>query len=428
MRSLWKNHNLRVYVAGQTLSGIGDSSLWLAAAIWVNEITGSAGAAGIVMFCFGVSALAGPVVGLVVDRVRRRELLVAANLLGVVLVLPMLFVDGKGAVWTVYAVMFGYGVLNRIVTSAQNALISSIVPDELLADANGVLRTLQESMRILLPLAGAGLYVWAGIEAVVILDIVTFMAAAGLFTLLKVTQDKPKKPEPGTSLRREAMAGIHYLRRQPVLMPVVGGAVVAALVFGFTESGLFAVATDGLGKSGAFVGVIAMVQGVGAVIAGLFTGAIARRIGAVRLTAVGLGGFAVSMLLTTIPSLPLVLFAAFFAGLTVPLSSVGAVTCLQRYTPDELQGRVYSAADMAFTAASTASIALGSGLVGYIGYQPMYFVGAAVLVLGALIALTGRGAEARATAAKAAEPKPGTEGEAEAETPAAKPSPAPSEV
>ena len=396
MLALLRNPGVRLYVVGQTLSGLGSSSLWLAAAIWINSLTGSAGAAGMVMFFFGASALVGPVWGLLVDRVRRLPLLIASSAVGVVLLLPLLFVTGKAALWTVFAVMFAYGILNRITTSAQNALLPTVVPDDLLADANGILRSLQEAMRIVAPLLGAGLFAWQGIAAVVYLDMATFVVGGAIFWIIsrRITESAPKRPDPAVRLRAEITAGIRHLAADPVLRAVVGGATVAALVFGFGESGMFAVATDGLHKPSAFVGVLGMAQGAGSVVIGFVVGKIARLVGDVRLVAIGLAGFGASMVLLTVSSLPVVLGGVVLAGLSLPLVGVGAVTCLQRHTPDELRGRAYSSFDMAFTTAMTGSVVVGAALVGPIGYRAMYVIAAAVLVVGAALVMLGRPAEA----------------------------------
>lgn len=398
MLALVRNRNLFVYAVGQTLSNVGSSSLWLAAAIWVSSITGSAGAAGMGMFFFGVSAVANPLLGLLIDRTRRLPLVILANLALVVVVVPLLVVPDEAAVWTVYAVMLVYGALNRVITSAQNALVPVIVPDKLLEDANGILRSLQESIRIIAPLMAAGLFVWKGIGAVVIVDAVSSLLAVGLLLMVKVDEPARGKTENGTRLRSEVLAGARYLVRQPILRPVVGGAVIAGLVIGFGESGMFAVATDGLGKTSAFVGVLGTVQGVGSIAIGLFAGWIGRRMGPVWLTAAGLAGMAVAMLLTAVPSLPLVLIGIVVFGLTLPLAGVGSVTCMQRYAPADLHGRVYSTADMGFTVASTTSIALGAGLIGVIGYQLLYVMSALVLIVGGGLVLTGRKAERAARA------------------------------
>jgi predicted MFS family arabinose efflux permease len=390
VKELLRHREIRLYIAGQSLSGLGDASLWLAAAIWIKALTGSAGAAGMVMFFFGLSSLFGPVIGMVADRMRRLPLIIGANAAGMAVVLPMLFVTGSDAVWVVYAVMLCYGVVNHIIMTAQSALLATVVPDRLLVNANGVIRSIQESMRIGVPLLGAGLFAWQGIRAVVLLDLVTFAGAIAIFAMMRPNESKPERASGEGRWGSEILAGARYVYGHPVLRSVISGWTIAALVFGFTESGLFAVVTDGLHRTAPFVGVLGMVQGVGAIVSGLLVGRIAKRVGEVQLIALGLVGLAGALLLLVIPSLPWVLGAMFLAGLALPLALVGAISVLQRSTPNNLQGRVYSCADFFWSGASIASIAIGAGLLTLINYQTLFLVATAFLVIGSAVVLTGR--------------------------------------
>ena len=81
MRRLLAVRDARVYLTGQVFSLFGDTALWLARGIWVKTLTGSNAAAGLVFFVANVPVLLTPLTGLLVDRVRRRPLLIAVNAL-----------------------------------------------------------------------------------------------------------------------------------------------------------------------------------------------------------------------------------------------------------------------------------------------------------------------------------------------------------
>ena len=141
---------------------IGDSALWLAMGIWVKILTGSNSAAGLTFFAFICGCLAAPVSGAVADRFRRRPLLIAANLGTAALVCALLLVHGRGQVWLIYLVMFGYGAASSLITSAQTALLPALVPGDLLGEANSVLQMAQQGLRLISPLLGAGLLAGPG--------------------------------------------------------------------------------------------------------------------------------------------------------------------------------------------------------------------------------------------------------------------------
>ncbi len=67
----------------------------LAAGIWVKSLTGSSSEAALVSVCVYAPSLAGPLAGVVADRVRRRRFLVCLNLVSAALVLRPLPSAGR---------------------------------------------------------------------------------------------------------------------------------------------------------------------------------------------------------------------------------------------------------------------------------------------------------------------------------------------
>ena len=141
-------------------------AVYLTLAIWVKDLTGSDAAAGLVFLFLGLPAFLAPVAGHVADRFSRRRLVVIANLVGALGVLSLVFVRDAGDVWIVYVVTFGYGLLTYLTSACASGLIKDLVPDDGLAAANGLLATIDQGLRLLSPLAGAGLYAAFGGTAV----------------------------------------------------------------------------------------------------------------------------------------------------------------------------------------------------------------------------------------------------------------------
>jgi hypothetical protein len=128
MRRVLARREMRPYVAGQTLSLFGDSAMWLALGVWAKVLTGSSAAAGMVVFFIAAPALLSPLSGLLVDRVRRRRLLIVANLGTAVAVLPLLLVGDRGDIWILYAVAAAYGFSYTVLGSGQSALLATLLP------------------------------------------------------------------------------------------------------------------------------------------------------------------------------------------------------------------------------------------------------------------------------------------------------------
>jgi MFS family permease len=388
MRELLGIRDARVYLAGQVCSLFGDSALLLVLAIWVRELTGSAGRAGLVFFVFALGTLLGPLTGVVVDRVRRRPLLLVANLLSAVAILPLLAVGDARHVWLIYAVAFLYGLSYVVISAGQSALLTTLLPSELLVDANGFLQTIREGLRLVAPLAGAGLFAAFGATVIVVLDASTFVVAAMALAALRLREPSPMRARTPESRLSELLAGARHVGRTRELRRMVIALGIALLAIGFCESVMFEVVAHGLHRPPAFLGVLLAVQGVGAVLGGVSASRVARRLGESALTAAGMTLFAIGCALLAVDLEPAVYTGVILFGFGLPWIIVGEITLVQRRTPHELQGRTFSAVELLTGLPQTVSIAVGALLVGVVDYR-LLLLAITVVVAGAGVYLVG---------------------------------------
>jgi MFS family permease len=381
MRELLRIRDARVYLAGQACSLFGDSALLLVLAIWVKQLTGSAGQAGLVFFSFALGTLLGPLTGVIVDRVRRRRLLVVANVASALAVLPLLAVGGAGHVWLIYAVAFLYGLSYVVISAAQSALLTTLLPADLLIDANGLLQTVREGLRLVAPLTGAGLFAAFGATVIVLLDATTFLVAAIALLTLRTREPKPARAGSAETRLSELLAGARHIAHTRDLRRMVIALGVALLAIGFCESAMFEVVAHGLHRPPAYLGVLLSVQGVGAVLGGITASRVARRVGESALTAAGLACFAIGCALLAVDLVPVIHLGVILFGFGLPWIVVGEITLVQRRTPHALQGRTFSAAELLTGLPQTLSIAVGALLVGLVDYRLLLV--AIALVVGA---------------------------------------------
>jgi MFS family permease len=388
VKKLLAIRNARWYLGGQTFSLFGDVALWLAMGIWVKELTGSAGQAGLTFFFFGLATLMAPLAGLVVDRVRRRPVLIWANLTGALVVLGLLFVHGRHQVWLIWLIAFLYGTVYSFLSAAQSGLLVTMLEPELLGDANGYLQTVREGLRLFGPLTGAGLFAAFGGGPVAIMDSATFLIAAVSLSFVHVHEERPVPVE--QHRWAEITAGARHLWRDIVLRQVIVAAAVACLVVGFLESISFAVVGQGLHRPATFLGVVIAVQGIGAVCGGVMSARSVRRLGEGPVVGISLLTVAGGSLLFMMANLPAVFAGAIVLGASLPPLIVGLMTLLQRRTPNELQGRVSAAADTLITVPQTLSIAVGAILVSEVNYRYLLAAMAIVISLSGVYLLTRR--------------------------------------
>ena len=354
----------------------GDSLMLIVLSMWVKSLTGSNAAAGMTFFWLVLPSLFAPLFGLFVDRVRRRPLLVWANVASAVCVLPLLLVRDAGDVWLIYAVAFGYGISFVVVPAGLNGLLKEVMPPRLLVDANASLQTIKESFRLVGPLAGAALFSGLGGGAVAVVDAASFLVAAAVIATMRVHEDQPVRS--AQHWRLELTEGIRHIWHDVLLRHTLVALGVTVLVVGFCESAIFAV-TDAFGRPVEFIGVLLTVQGVGAIAGGLTASRIVRRCGEAGTLAVSLGLLAVgAALMALAPSLWLVFVAIATFGYALPPMMIAFGTLMQLRTPGRLMGRVSTANDVVLGTPQTVSIAVGALLVSLLDYRLIFAIMAGV--------------------------------------------------
>lgn len=369
MLRIYRTPGVRLYFIGDAVSSAGDFALWLAIGVWVKELTGSSSAAGLTFFMMTLGTLTSPLTGMIVDRHRRKPLLIAVYLVTALLVLSLTLVQGRGQLWLVYTVMALYGVSGGVSQPAQTALLPQLVDDELLPAANSALQLQTQGFRLITPLIGVGLLTWLGGGAVALIDAVSFAVAAVLLWLVPVAEEPPVPSE--RRWAAEAAAGLRHIYTTLVLRQQALACGVALLVVGFFESVAFSVVAVGLHRPASFVGVIVTVQGVGAVAGGLTATRIIERVGTGLLLSAALAAVGLSCLLMSVASVAVVLASSVLLGTALPWLNIALVVTLQRNTPPELMGRVDGAFTLLVSGPQAISIGVGAGLVALVPYRDL---------------------------------------------------------
>lgn len=370
MRTVLRRPDFRLLFVAVLASMAAESVLLLALAVWVKDLTGSDGMAGATIFAIIAPMTLAPLVGWLVDRYRRRPFFVVANLGAAVLLSPLFAVRDRADVWIIYVVAALYGLSYIALSAVLSGLIRQLIPSDLLADANGLLQTVRQGLRLVGPLAGAGLYAAVGGWLLAALAMLGFLVAAAVVGLLRVSESAPS----GADLRwsAELGAGLRHLAGEPALRRALLGYGLGSLVMGFTESLIFAYVDQGLGRDAAFVGVLVTVQGVGGLAGALLSAAVVRRAGEVGALAAGVTFFGPAALALAYPRLWLGVLALLLAGVSLPLTMVGLNTLVQRRTPAGLLGRVAAAAEALVSGPQAVSIGAGALLVGVADYRLLF--------------------------------------------------------
>ena len=385
MRDLMRHRDFRLLMIGQTLSMFGDTAMLLTLGMWAKDLSGSNAVAGSVFVALGLPTLLAPLGGLIIDRFRRRQVMIVVDLVTAVALLALLFVHERSDLWIIYAVAAIYGASLVTFQSARSALLHTMLREEELGQANGSLSTVRESLRLIGPAAGAGLYAWLGGQSTALLDAATFVISAVALLAMRGPEAKPR-PTPGEPFTAQLSSGLRHIRSTPILRVAVICVVTAMLALGLAESVFFAVVDQGLHKPVTFLGVLQSAMGVGAIAGGVLITMFIARTGEKRPVAVGLALVAVGSALSMVPNAWVVALAMMCIGAGLPITVVCITTLLQRHTPAAIQGRVFTTFETLTGIPQVASIGAGAALVGFVDFHILLTVMAGGLGLAALYA------------------------------------------
>lgn len=378
-RDALRRPGFRQLTRGWFVINVADAALFLMVAAWTKDLTGSDPAAAGVLVALGVPSLLAPFLGQVADRMSRQRLMVLTCTFIVPVLLSLVFVNGPGAVWLIYLVTFLYGCTGYLIAAAQSGLVRDLLPDEELAVGNGVLSTIDMALRLVSPLIGTGLYVLLGPLAVVALAAIAFASGAALLQKLEIEESAPAEKTPGRYWY-DLTAGFRHLWSVPALKRLTITLAIAFGAVGMVNAAVFPAMEQGFGVEPATLGILVSIQGIGSVIGGITAARIIRPLGEPRTVALGMAAMGVGLFPVAGSSLALAIVGLLLIGLGVPWVVVAFSTLRQRLTPNNLQGRTSSAANVALNVPQTGALALFSIALGLIDYR-LLIVATVVIVL-----------------------------------------------
>jgi MFS transporter len=361
LRLVQSNRNFRRLWLAQIVSEIGDWFYTVTLYTLLLQFTGRAQSVGLALVLQVLpQTFAGPSAGVVNDRVRRKRVMITADLLRAGIVLAMLLVRSRSTVWLVFPLLVMETVMAAFFEPARNSVIPNIVRREEVIIAN-TLSSITWSFDLAIGASLGGIVaVFLGREAVFILNALSFVASALLIGGMKF--DEPHAAGLPRLRPRDVvdfspmMEGLRYLQGRPRLLATVlvkGGLGLMIgstwVIYTILGERHFAVHLPGIaGQRGAVLGMSLLIgaRGIGALLGPLIGADWAgQRDSRLRL-GILLGFLAAACGVGSISFAPSVWFAivsvivAHFGGSIIWTFST---TLLQLNSDDQFRGRVFSA-------------------------------------------------------------------------------------
>ena len=382
--SLLKNARFVRLWLGQGLSFVGDSVSTVALVLLVVDLSGSASAVGGVLVARLLPTLASPFVGVLADRLDRRAVLVAGDLVRAILVFGLIFVRDLP---TIYALVFLLGAAQTVFNPTVRAAFPGVVGGGDLTQANALISGTFSFSVMAGPALGGVLVASVGVEVAFLLDALTFLASAALISTIALPA--PGRDDEGGGFFGELRAGFGYLAGARVPLAIVTGAFLATLTANATIPAEAFLAKDTFNAGDVGYGLIASLWGGGMILGSALTAVLGGRMDLTLLYFVSIIATAVAFVAVGLsPTFVLALGAIAIAGVANGVDNVATDTVLQKRVPDAFMGRVFAARFMTFSAGEAMAYPLGGLIVDASGPRPTYLLaGAATAAAGLLVAL-----------------------------------------
>lgn len=350
---------------GQTVSQFGDYIAYFTVPAFVlglsnraTDFTNIYAAESLPTLIFGFAG------GVIIDRLSRRRLAVATDILRALafLLLAMLAADERLEIWMLVALSFVIGTLAAAFNSALMSFVPSVVEPQLLAIANGRLVVSQQIAFATGPVIGAAIVSVADFPTAFLINSLTFVVSA-LSLLIARPRTRQLKPE-AEGFLAQLIEGLRFIWQEKVLRYSVIALAVANLVTAFVEATLVLLGQEVFGIPDLFqIGIVFGGLGAGGVVGALTASGVIRRLGLGRTAVSGILLFGVGLLAMAVQrQLLVVAMTAFVGFIGLPWLNVSIVTIRQKVSPDELLGRVTAAS----RAIAWGSLPVGAMASGYL--------------------------------------------------------------
>jgi MFS family permease len=318
-----------------------------------------------------VALIVGLVAGAWVDRLRRRPVLIWADLgrAALLMVIPVSFMLGTLALWQLLVVAASTAVLTTFFDAADNAYLPTIVERERLLEANSALAASGSVAEF----AGFGI---SGIlvqlltgPITIVINAVTYLVSAVLLLTVRHEEAPPPPREDREPVLDEIRHGIRIVRHHPVLRAFAGAQMLMSMLWGIFGATWFLFAIDELGVGPALVGIVAGVGGASSFIGAIVATRSTRRwgIGPVAIAAMLLAALGNLFIPLAPAGLPLVAVACLvaqqlIADSAITVYDVTETSVRQALVADRELGRVASTFQV-LSAGAQLVATIGAGLL-----------------------------------------------------------------
>lgn len=370
----------------QAVSNVGDWVYALAVAASLARRGGSPHHFSLLLIAqVGPAAVAGALVGPLIDRFSRKRLMIGADVLRGLAVGSLLF-PAQPTFPHLYGVAGLLGLLGAVFRPSLAASLPNLVPKQHLVAANALMEATYNFAVMAGPVVGGLLVAQLGAKPAFAVNGLTFMLSAAFLSGVRLPRRTPSASE-----RRPVRAlveGVRYAAGSSlvrVALLVIGLVMFASTIRTPLEP-IFVV--DTLGGGPASLGMIGGAWGLGMLLGSVAAPAAARRWALERLLGMMIAILGTVVLIASrATDVPPVLLLWVFSGMANGVGSVAFETLLQQRVPDAFRGRIMAATESVMNGAAVLGLVLSSAVASIYGIRGAFALSGVVLVSTAFLCL-----------------------------------------
>jgi len=360
-----KSKNFRTFFYGQIVSLLGTFIQNIALGWLIYRLTDSAVYLGLIGFAGQIpSLILTPIAGVYADRLNRRKVLIAAQIISMLMAFTMagLYFAGLIQVWHIIVIAIINGMALAFDTPFRHAFLLDMVGDkDLLQNAIALNSTLINGARFIGPMLGGFLIALFGEGYCFLINGLSFLAV--IFALLALDVVPTHRGKQHGSVLRELIEGFQYSYNfKPIKYLLI--LVITTGFFGLPYQVFLPVfARDILQGGSQMLGFLTGSMGAGALLGAFYLASRKGVCGIPRLILISAITFGLALMgfsLSVYPLLSLILM--FFTGFGMIVQFASTNTLLQTIVDEDKRGRVVALYGMSFMGITP----LGSLLLGTI--------------------------------------------------------------
>ena len=332
----------------QSFSQLGSSMTSFALVLYLYEKSGSALSTALLSVCsYAPYILLSMFAGALSDSWNKKRTMLVCDSLAAIstIVVFVLLQTGQLQIWHLYGLNVINGIMNTVQQPASEVAVSLITPRRFYQKVSGLKSFSNALNTMLTPILATALYAFAGIQAIILVDVSTFLFAfIILWSFIRIPQQDAVSKAEKESVLKATGEGIRYLKQNRGILNLILFLSAINLTASLYNAALPAMLLSRAGGGATALGWVTMVTGFATLVGSIVASAIRAPKSRVKVIYWSLlfSMSAENFMLAFGKSIPVWCIGAILGWIAIPLMGTNLGAILRLHIPIEMQGRVYA--------------------------------------------------------------------------------------